>query len=146
MKKFLLTILLAAVAISSYAGNMPLTDDEEAQRQILVYQIKISEKTAKAIQEIFNNFNDSFIDYEPALTKVSVLINEYNKAMDLIPGEIPEDGRKLDELVKVMLSRIETYFLHYKLAGREDPYINYQIFLATNEVMRETERLSYAYR
>ena len=146
MKKIVIAILLVVLVDTCAWGQIDPPDmDRAVDEQVIKYQVKISTQTADHIQEIFDKFNDSFIDYETALSRTNILINEYNKAMQLIPGPIPRDGKKLHYLTQKLLSRVEKYFVNYKQTGRENPFINAQIFEATFRVSREAERLTYQY-
>lgn len=118
-------------------------DQKPLNKDILRYQVEISTKTATNIQEIYDSFHNSFIDYEPALEKINILINEYNKAIQLI--EIPKSGESLHELMKKLLSRVEKYFVYYKSTGRENAEINFEIYTIAIEIAKEADKLAYIY-
>ncbi|KJJ84352.1 hypothetical protein OMAG_001815 [Candidatus Omnitrophus magneticus] len=119
------------------------TEYSKTDRKIILYQIDISTETSYNIQDIFLQFNDSFLDYGSALERVNILINEYNKAMHVTI--IPKDGQKLHDLMKDLLARVEKYFVYYKRMGRENPEINFEILDARNAVAREAARLTSMY-
>lgn len=139
---YIIFFVFAALAMKSVpiALAQPVSEDE---KKIIQYQIEVATQTADHIQEIFDKFNESFIDYEPALKQINILINEYNKAIQYLPSPLPKEGKKLDKLVRQLLAKVEKYFVYYKRAGRENPYIIAEIHEALARVSYETERLSY---
>jgi hypothetical protein len=144
-------------ASSAPAQPYPAADSQDAvskeeemaarqrERAVILYMLDISGKTTERVQEIFDNFNSSDMDYESAIAETSILMNEYNKAINILPQPLPRESKKLHELMRRLLSQIERYFMFYKRAGREDQAIDYEIFSARNEIMREAHRLQMTY-
>ena len=147
MKTVVLSLILAMVFVPLYCSAQIIEEQEEQERLIhaIRYQLKISDKTVEVTREIYDEFQNSFIDFIPALEKINVLINEYDKAMQLIPAPLPKEGEKLHSIIQKLLSRMESYFLHYKKAGRQDPKLNFQILKALAEYTKESRRLTYQY-
>lgn len=117
----------------------------EIEKEAILYQVEISDKTIDGLQEIFDKFQDSFIDYGPALDRINVLINDYYKAIQSAPSPIPEEGKKLHELMKKLMSRMEKYYVSYKRYGRKNTFISFQIYEVMADVAREKERLVFMY-
>lgn len=143
MKTIHFLIAVTLVLNTCTSARAQLVPEQEAVKRALQYQLEISSQTAAHIQDIYLTFQDSFIDYAPALEKINILINEYTKAMELVP--IPAAGEKLDHLIKKLLSRAEKYFVFYKRDGRAYAAVNLQILEAMIEISHETRRLESLY-
>jgi hypothetical protein len=143
MKSPHILIAILLIAATGMPARAQIDPDREAIKQSLQYQLQVSNQTTAHIQEIYLTFQDSFIDYGPALEKINILINEYNKAMELV--FVPTIGEKLDNLMKKLLSRAEKYFVFYKRDGREYASVNLQILEAMIEISHETRRLESLY-
>lgn len=129
MRKILISLVIAAAAAPCAWG--------QADKADLQYQLDISAQVTEHLQKIFDKFNDSFMDYQPALERISILKNEYNKAID----PVPEEGEKLHQLMVQLLSRVENFFLHYKKTGREDVELNIKIVKTKFEITKEATKL-----
>jgi len=129
MKKILISLVIVAVTASCAWGL--------ANKADILYQLDISAQVTDHLQKVFDEFNDSFMDYQPALERISVLKNEYSKAID----PVPEEGEKLHLLMVQLLSRVENFFLHYKKTGREDVELNIKIVKTKFEITREATKL-----
>ncbi|NQT32962.1 MAG: hypothetical protein HQ594_04745 [Candidatus Omnitrophica bacterium] len=145
----LATVLFITASIASAIPQVNTVnidlDPEEMHCEVMLYQIEISEYTLERLEETYETFQDSFLDYVPALEKINLIINDYYKALQRSPAPVPEDGKKLEELMKVLMSRMEKYFVHHKAYGRTNLELRTKIFEATNELSREIERLVYIY-
>ncbi len=129
MKKILISLVITAVTVTCALG--------QAGKGDLLYQLDISAQVTEHLQEIFDEFNNSFMDYQPALERISILKNEYGKAID----PVPEEGGILHDLMVQLLSRVENFFLHYKKTGREDVELNIKIVKTKFEIAKEATKL-----
>ena len=147
MKKFILAAIFSGmVAATAFAVNLTTEDTHELDREVILYQVEISEFTLEQLHDIFDEFHhESFLDYGTAIDRVNLLANSYYNALQKSPAPIPEDGKKLEELMTKLLSRMEKYYVYYKKDGRENPYVNYQMREAMAHVEYEIERLVYKY-
>ncbi len=147
MKTLCLVIFLSLVGFcESHPETFTLgTTPENIERAVILDLINLSEDTTLRVREIYDEFQGSFIDYEPAIQKINVLINDYNNTIQSLSEDLPAEGGQLDELIKKLLSRIEKYFVHWKSFGRANPYINAQIYQVMAEIGREKERLIFLY-
>ena len=146
MKKIVLMTMLAGfVASAGLAANISTIDTRELDRQVILYQVEISQFTLGELREIFDEFHESFLDYGTAIDRVNVLANSYYNALQKTPAPIPPDGKKLEEMMTKLLSRMEKYYVYYKKDGRENPFVNYQMHEAMAHVSFEIERLVYQY-
>jgi len=121
-------------------------DPEQMEREVILYQVELVEHTTDELERIYAQFTDTFMDYEPALERINILINNYHKVMNRLPVPVPEEGKKIDELMKKLLSKMENYYLHCKQTGRQNPYINFQIHHAIAEISQERSRLIFLYK
>ena len=147
MKKIIHALILTVILTSSVWAQAETIDlnPEQMRKEVILYQLEVTQHTMNELQMIFDQFNDTFIDYQPAIDRVSILINNYQKVMHRLPIPIPEDGEKLDDLVNKLLSRMERYYMYCKQTGRQHPYLNFQIHQAMFEVLQERERLVFKY-
>ncbi|MDD5634315.1 MAG: hypothetical protein PHW46_03465 [Candidatus Omnitrophica bacterium] len=156
MRKFLYCYIFAILVVAAHSQvfaaqpavqldfNQTLSP-EELNRRAIQYQIEISSKVADQLRLIFTDFNNSFIDYEPALKKMHLLTYEYERAMKEMPVAIPPDGQKLHQLTLSLLSKIEQYFVFYKMAGMGNPDVNIQITRVLYDITAEREMLIQKY-
>lgn len=144
MKKLLYILIFVLSCTQAYSQNV-IDPEMDITPQSINFQVAISEKTSNRIHDIVEEFQESFIDYRPALNKINILINEYNKAMEVIPGGIPPEGEYLNELMRKFLSQTEKYFIYYKRGGRADFETLAQIYNISRKIAMEINRLVYKY-
>ena len=148
MKKLFLALMFGTFTLLlcslSYPQNM-INPEIDITPQSIKFQVEVSEKTANRIHDIVEEFEESFIDYRPAINKINILINEYNKAMKVIPGGIAGEGEYLNELMRRFLSQTEKYFIYYKRGGKADFETLAKIYNLSRKITLEINRLIYKY-
>lgn len=119
-------------------GPQPAMDS--APRDIM-YHIVIYDELTEYLDGLFEKFSEGYMDPDTALTRVLVMKNEYKKKVEPVPPET----EKLHALTKQLFSYLENYFIHYKRAYREHPFINMQILDTRIQLEREISELRFKY-
>ena len=143
-------ILLAAifiVLIAFVSGAQTLTlgyegvDMQEAHKEEILDQLYVYDEVSEYLADLFQRFSEGYVEPYEALDKVNLLMHEYAKKTQPVPPE----AKRLNDLMKHLLSRIENYFITYKRAYRELPEMNRKLIQARMEVMQEAQRLRMEY-
>ncbi|MFH1664734.1 MAG: hypothetical protein ABIA77_01145, partial [Candidatus Omnitrophota bacterium] len=93
-----------------FAGRGAVFCEMDMERGEVLYQIDIYMQLSEYLNDLFQEFSEGYIEADPALKKVTVAKYEYHK----ITGDVPEEVRTLNRLVKELLSQIENYFIYFK--------------------------------
>lgn len=116
-------------------------DDMDIIRSEVEYQLFIYKEVMMYLSDISESFSDGYIEPDAAVKKVMILRHTYNQKSEQAPKEL----KQLKELMNKMFSRLENYFIHFKLTYRENPYVNAKVAEAKFMVTQEAERLQYTY-
>ena len=135
MKKGSLLILAVLVVFVSVL----CATAQPGQDQEIAYQLEVAAQVTMYIDDLFQEFSDSYIQPDPALRRLSMWRNEYNKATE----PAPERAQKLHSLVNRLFSQIENYFIHYKRSNRENVNINSKIANLSFEIYKESIKLQH---
>ena len=141
MKKFVLTIVFAAFAASCLAAQLAPSsvDMEQAKKEEILFQLQLYSEVTEHLDTIFQKFSEGYVSSDESLSRTSLLRHEYNKLADPYPEEV----EKLHELINVLLSRVENYFIYFKRTQRENPELNLKIAITKIELAGEVERLRF---
>jgi len=113
----------------------------EVGKEEMAYLLDIADRATEYLDELFEEFGQGEIEANTALERLSILVNEYDKSVEPVPPE----AEKLDELMMILFSRVENYFIYYKRADRENPEINLKLAEARVDLTREARRLQFRY-
>ena len=116
-------------------------DEMVLLKEKIADQIYLYREVMEHIKEISERFSDGYIEPNEALKKVTVLRHAYNTKSEPVPAE----ARELHELMNHMFSRLENYFIYFKSAYRENPYLNAKVAETKFYASQEAERLEYVY-
>lgn len=115
------------------------TDWVQAEKDEILFQLKLYTEVTEHLDSIFRNFSDGYLSSDESLKKISLLRHEYNKLVD----PHPDETSILKDLVNKLLSRIEYYFIYFKRVFRENPEINLKVAQTRFELAKEAERLRF---
>ena len=132
--KSLIIVCLLFCFFDNHTFSLTLSDTE-----IMHYQLDVTQELSDYLSELFQSFSDGYLESEGALEKLSVYSNDYSLAI----SPPLDEGKKLYDLMKTLLSHAENYFIFYKRVNRENPDINHKIFMTKQKIARELVRISY---
>lgn len=132
------TLLFFVIAISLACNSFAL---EERDMQEIKYHLDIAAEVSDRVGDIFEKFRDGYMDADEAFKKVHNLRLEYDKM--IMP--VPEEARTLYGLMRILLSRIQNYFIYFKRADRENPEINLKIAETRYRLALEVYKLQLVY-
>lgn len=116
-------------------------DDMLLLKERIADQLYLYKEVMEHLSDISEKFSHGYIEPDAALKKVMVLRHAYNSESDPVPPE----ARELHERMNRMFSRLTNYFIYFKRAYREDPYLNAKIAETRFYAAQEAERLEYTY-
>ena len=116
-------------------------DEIDIIRSEVEFQLLIYKEVMQYLGEMSETFSDGYLEPDAAVKKVMLLRHTYNQKTEGAPKEVMQ----LKELMNKMFSRLENYFIHFKLTYRENPYVNSKVAETKFMVTREAERLQYEY-
>lgn len=139
--KRILVVLLLCFAVNQCAWGQLGWDQSDSNVEDIQYQLYTYDQLTSYLDDLFKEFSEGYMQPEIALKKVNVLKHEYNKLVE----PVPEEAEKFHDLVNVLLSRIENYFIYWKRANRENPEINIKIAKTKFELANEEAKLRSMY-
>ena len=116
-------------------------DEMELLREEIANQIFLYKEVMEHLKDISEKFSDGYLLPDEALKKVTVLRHAYNSEAKPVPNE----AKKLVELVNQMFSRLENYYIYFKKSFRERSDLNAKIAESKFRASQEAERLEYTY-
>jgi hypothetical protein len=116
-------------------------DDVLLLKERIADQLYLYKEVMEHLSDLSERFSHGYIDPDAAIKKVMVLKHAYNSESDPVPPE----ARELHERMNRMFSRLTNYFIYFKRAYREDPYLNAKIAETRFYAAQEAERLEYTY-
>lgn len=145
MKKILsILFILTAFAGTAFADTgLDMSGDPATggytEEENIMYQLQTTSRVLEDVGGVFDRFSDGYIDANTCLSKIDLIIHEYEKAL----GSVSKEGKMLNDLMRSFFSQTENYFIWFKQTDKENPEVNARMVNTKREINREMIRLRY---